>query len=119
MKSIDGLMEVTNPEFYKHLEAYNKIVQDRELKKEKWIQFLRANDYQMAMPNDGWVDRESKTFTVVYPYFCNQLKIGSKVALGDFENYYSAQITSISSSKFFRELIKYSYQIIPNQKEYK
>ncbi|MGP5531217.1 hypothetical protein ACTXMK_05355 [Psychrobacter celer] len=57
-------------------------IQDNRKLKSLWIENLRHQGYKMAMPNDGWVDRENLTISLVYPHFNDGLNVGDKAVLG-------------------------------------
>jgi hypothetical protein len=62
---------------------WDKICDDYEEEKERWIENLRNTGViKAAHPNDGWVDRDNNIIQFVYPYFNDDAGVGSLVAIG-------------------------------------
>ena len=52
------------------------------IKTKKWSEELRKSGYKALHPNDGWVDRDKKTITFMYPNFFDDAKVGDYIMLG-------------------------------------
>lgn len=113
--SNDGLMSTSNPENLIHLQNWNKITDEYENEKDKWIKNLIKNGYKASHPNDGWVDRENYSFRLVYPHFDYGIKIGDKVMLGWHSgNERAIKVVSIREGKFGDKV--YSFKDLENIK---
>ncbi len=66
----------------KFVKLWHDICRKQELDKQEWIEQLRKEGFKAAHPNDGWVDREENSITLVYPQFNDGVKIGDKIMLG-------------------------------------
>jgi len=73
------LCKSTNPEFQQvWRDACNKQIEDERI----WVKNLRSAGIKAAHPNDGWVDRDKNTITLMYPQFNDNAGVGSLIMLG-------------------------------------
>lgn len=66
----------------KFVSLYKGIAISMEQEQEVWIASLRAAGVKAAHPDDGWVNREKNTVSLVYPQFDDGATHGDLIALG-------------------------------------
>lgn len=94
-KSNDGLCQSNNNEM---IETWNKITEQQETAKKKYIAELRQKGIKALIPNDGWVNRTENYFQLVYPDFNDGVKIGDKVMLS-FGKGYNERLVVVKNIK--------------------
>lgn len=94
--SEDGLVQGLDKTGMEFVEGYERASRDAIDKEQSWIELLQTLGIVAAHPDDGWHNREEKHFGICYPAFNNGIKIGSMVALGDYEKFVVVIITKTS-----------------------
>lgn len=80
---------------------WNEITKERERKRRDFIIQLKKQGIKALHPNDGWVDRENNIINFCYPDFIQELRVGDKIALGDYENYSIKTIVEIIPNRIY------------------
>lgn len=75
-----------------------KVCQQQEIEQNEWVDYVKSKGYDMAMPNDGWVDREKLTLSLAYPYYCSSdFGVGSDAIIGFYNKPQEAKAIRIIS----------------------
>lgn len=91
---------------------FNNISRQRQIEEDLWVEKLKSKGFKMAMPNDGWVDRDKKSLQLAYPYFCSHnLQSGDKAVIGfSFKQEEAKAITITNVRKGIFGLIHYEFE---------
>lgn len=117
--SNDGLMTATEGNEH-HVHSYNQICAEYDEAGKEWVAELRDQGYVAAHPNDGWVDRDEKRFSLVYPHFQDKevLQTGDPVMLGwhsDPKSQRPVIVIGRTQSMFSDDVYYYHFKDIPNE----
>lgn len=102
----DGVV-ITDNRDGSFVDIMKNIYAESAKKKEVWISKLKAENIRASHPDDGWHDREKKSFILCYPDFFEGINVGDKVALGDYDEYKTLEVKEIIKSGFGQISYKY------------
>jgi len=102
------MVHSSSPEFSA---AWNAIINSEVSLINDWLRTLQESGIAAAHPDDGWVDDNENTLTLVYPHYNDGIQVGALVALGTYDKYRVVRLTNRIQSKLTGQ-VRWAFEVV-------